>query len=207
MIKNITSFFAKKSSLLVLICAFLISNRTMAQINVTIGTGTTTNSGTGYPCALQDYYEGSRMQFLYLASEMTAAGMSAGNIDTIKYRITALNGTGVIENLKITIGHTTVNSLSSSAWDPFSGATASTTTANYTPIVGINSFKLTSSFFWNGADNILIEVCNGAANTSGTTFTNNPSIPLTSGLSFNGSHSYRDDNLVGPLCVCYYYNQ
>src|SRR5690606_26908054 len=46
---------------------------------VTIGTGNVGNAQTnGYPCPLQDYYEGGRAQYLYLASELTSLGMSAG---------------------------------------------------------------------------------------------------------------------------------
>lgn len=47
-----------------------------AQLDISIGTGTTGNTTTTYPCPLQDFYEGSRMQFLYRASELNAAGMA-----------------------------------------------------------------------------------------------------------------------------------
>ena len=54
--------------------ALFIQFFAIAQTDITIGSGTGGNTGTSYPAALQDYYEGSRVQFLYLASEMTAAG-------------------------------------------------------------------------------------------------------------------------------------
>ena len=65
---------------------------TVAQTDISIGSGGTVgNTSSSYPCPLQDYYEGSRAQYLYLASELTAAGMGPGNISSIKYEVTALN--------------------------------------------------------------------------------------------------------------------
>ncbi len=201
MTKKITTFFKQKSLLFTLVGLFLFSNFSKSQVNINIGTGTAGNTGTTYPCALQDYYEGSRMQYLYLASELNAAGMTAGNIDKLTYNVTQLNGAGLIENLNISIGHTTATSLQTAGWDVFTGAVSSVPQADYTPVVGANTFTFSSPFFWNGTDNILIEICNGSASaTGGVTYTNNPTIPFTSGLSFNGSHTFRIDNQNGPLC-------
>lgn len=169
-----------------------------AQVDISIGTGNTGNTSTTYPCPLQDYFEGSRMQYLYLASELTAAGMGPGNINSIKYNVITLGTAGLIENYTLRIGGTATASLSATSWE-----TASATVfgpANYQPVTGVNTFTFSTPYFWNGTDNIVIEICGGEpGNATGIWYTQNPIMPWTSGLSFNGSHTYRVDN-QGNLC-------
>lgn len=177
----------------------LIAFKSIAQLDISIGTGTVGNTSTGYPCPIQDYYEGSRAQYLYKASELIAAGMSPGNIVSIKYNITNLNGAGLVEQLGIKILGTTATTLSLTSWEP--GATQVYGLTNYQPVIGINTFTFSTPFFWNGTDNIIVETCNGDPNTtSGTLWTNNPTIPWTTGLSFTASHTYRADDL-NNLCA------
>jgi hypothetical protein len=195
------SAFCRRSLLLLIITVFFLTN-TKAQVDFTIGTGTTGNANTTYPCPLQDYYEGSRMQFLYRASELTATGMGAGNIVGIKFNAVSLTtSTGTypaIEQFTIKIGTTATTSLGTSTWETVTATVYGPT--NYMTALGVNTFTFTSPFFWNGTDNIVIEICCGDPNnTSDIYYTGNPVIPWTSGLSFNGSHSYRADNL-GNLC-------
>lgn len=195
---NVSGFI--RLSLLAIFVIIMSISESRAQVDINIGTGTTGNTTSTYPCPLQDFYEGSRAQFLYKASELTAAGMGPGLISSIKYNVVSLGTAGMIEDLVIRIGHTTVTTLSTSAWDPFSGSPVSTASVDYQPVAGINTFNLPVPFSWNGSDNILIEICNGEpGNATGTWFTSNPVIPWTTGLTFNGSHNYRADNL-GSLC-------
>jgi gliding motility-associated-like protein len=186
--------FSLKFSLLslFLLTTMLIGLR--AQTSISIGTGTTGNGSTSYPCPIQDYYEGSRAQFLYSASDLTAAGMGPGNISAIRFTVTALNGADVSENYRLKIGGTAVTTLSTTTWETISSA-STYGPVNYQPVVGTNTFNLSSPFFWNGTDNIIIEVCNGADNTTGQTYSNNPTIPWTTGVSYNCSHTRRDDNI------------
>lgn len=96
----------------------LISISVHAQTDFAIGTGTTGNGVSTYPCPLQDNYEGSRMQYLYKASELIAAGMTAGQIVSIKFNVTALNAfTGTIPQYTIKIGQVTTSSLSATTWE------------------------------------------------------------------------------------------
>lgn len=168
-----------------------------AQTDISIGTGTTGNTGTTYPCPLQDYFEGSRAQFLYRASELNAAGMNVGFISSIKYNVTALNAfAGSVEQLTIRIGGVAVGTLNLATWENVTNTVYGPT--NYVPTVGINTFNFTTPYFWNGIDNIVIEICNGDptnSQTGVTTWTDNVSIPWTTGLAFNGSHNYRADNI------------
>ena len=178
---------------------FLLSvTKVHAQADINIGTGTVGNGTTEYPCPLQDFYEGSRMQYLYRASELTAAGMGPGNINAIKFNVTSLGASGLVEGLTIKIGGTAVATLSATSWETVGAPVFGP--ANYQPVAGINSFTFTTPYFWNGTDNIVIEICGGEpGNATGVWWTENPSVPWTTGLSFNGSHTYRADDL-GSLC-------
>lgn len=190
-----------KSTLMLLVVLLFAITKSNAQADIVIGTGTTGNTTTGYPSPMQDYFEGSRSQFLYLASELNAAGMTApGFINSIKYNVITVN-TGTfpaVEQYTIRIGGSSVTTLGTTTWE-----TVNTTVfgpIDYTPVLGINTLTFSTPFFWNGSDNIIIEVCNGdPANTTYVSYTQNPLIPWTTGLSFNGSHCYRADNL-GNLC-------
>ncbi|MEN9525123.1 MAG: hypothetical protein RLZZ256_507, partial [Bacteroidota bacterium] len=161
--KRFLSFVAP---LIALLISLSVPKQSLAQLDINIGTGTVGNGTTVYPCPLQDFYEGSRMQYLYRASELTAAGMGPGLITAIKFNVVSLGTAGLIEGYQIRIGHTTSTSLGTTTWDAFSGATVATAVANYQPVAGINTFVLPSAFNWNGSDNILIEVCNGDPNTT-----------------------------------------
>ncbi|MBW8683792.1 Ig-like domain-containing protein [Chitinophaga rhizophila] len=178
---------------LYLVALLLSGLYSFGQTDITIGTANGASNNNGYPCPLQDYYEGSRGQFLYLASEMTAAGMQPGYINAVKFTVNGLNGTGIIEDYTIKIAGTSVATLNAATWEP-SGSTVFGP-VNYQPVTGVNSFNLQPTFFWNGTDNIIVEICNGGAD-----YTANPAVQWTTGLSFNGSHQYRADNM-GNLCA------
>lgn len=178
------------------ILALFFAFSSFAQTEYTIGSASGSNANTTYPCPVQDYFEGSRSQYLYLASELQAAGMTAGLINSIKFPISSLNSfSGVVEAYSISIGTTTTTSLSTSTWEP--GTNVVYGPLDYTPFVGDNEFVFSSPFFWDGTSNIIIEICNGeSSNLTATTWTGNPSSPWTTGLSFNGSHTYRADNIA-----------
>ncbi len=177
----------------------LFSSNLNAQIDISIGSGTIGNTTTTYPCPIQDYFEGSRAQYLYTAAELTAAGMSSGNISAVKFNVISVGTAGISEQYTIKIGGVSTSSLSATSWE--TGAIQVYGPQDYQPVAGINTFTFTSPFFWNGSDNILIEICNGDPNNAtSTTWTSNPVISWTTGLSFNGSHTYRVDGL-GNLCA------
>lgn len=182
-----------------LLLLLLVSNRSLAQTDITIGNGTTTNTDWVYPCPLPDKDDASRMQFLYLASEMTAAGMTAGNIHAIRFKVTDLGmyvgPDSEVDKLTIKIGTTTNGSLNATTWEP--GTVTVFGPANHLPVLGNNSFNFTTPFFWNGTDNIVIEICTDASVLG--TRTANPYVAWTTGLPFNGSHTI-GEIFNGNLC-------
>jgi hypothetical protein len=106
----------------------------------------------------------SRSQFLWKASEMSSAGMSAGNITGMRFYV--LSAGSPLRRLSIKIKHSSLDSLQASS---FSGTGFSTSyLQNTTLSSGWNSIQLTSPFNWDGTSNLLIEISyeNIAAGTS-----------------------------------------
>lgn len=201
--KNSCLSFLGKGKVLLLLTILLSVNRLYGQIDFSIGTGSTGNAATTYPCPLQDRWEGSRAQYLYLASELNGVGMGAGNITSIKFFVSdLLTFGGDIQEFTIKIGTTSAGSLgtASTSWE--AANTIVYGPVNFVPVAGTNTFNFAAPFVWNGVDNVVIEICNGLpANISDGLqhWTNNPSIPWTTGLPFNGSHTIAADQ-AGNLC-------
>lgn len=195
--RNLLRTPLKAITFVLLLSCLLSIHKLAAQTDITIGSGTVGNGNTGYPCPIQDYFEGSRAQFLYRASELTAAGMSVGFISQIKFNVTALNSfAGSVEQQTIRIGTSSLTTLNLAAWENVPNTVYGPT--NYVPTVGINTFSFSAPFYWNGVDNIIIEICNGDptnSQTGVTTWTENITVTWTTGLAFNGSHNYRADNI------------
>lgn len=87
--------------------------------NVTIGNGTLTNSTTDYPAPYGNWYWGARHQILILASEMQAAGLTAGPISSLSFQVAGTNGE-FYDNIDIALNHTSVGSLDAH-FIPFQG--------------------------------------------------------------------------------------
>ena len=189
-----------KKNLLLLFAFLLIKITLSAQTNFTIGSNTGSNINTNYPCAIPDYYEGNRSQYLYLASELQAMGMAVGTISSIKFNVTSLNNfTGDIGQYSISIAGTPTSSLSLASWETMFQA-SSFGPVNYVPTLGLNQFLFSTPFVWNGVDNIVVDICNGRErNDTLQDYSYNVSTAWTANLAFNASHTYRSNNL-GNLC-------
>lgn len=172
----------------VLAILFSLSISATAQIDFKIGTGTATNSSTGAPSPIHDWYDGDKHQFLYLASEMVAAGMGPGIITAIKWDVKNTNGQGVVPGYQLTVGTTSATSLT--GW-----STAATTTiygpANYTATTGMNVFTFPTPLVWNGTDNIVVQTCHGVTGRCGG-YTRNCSVEYTSTSFTSGIYYQRD---------------
>lgn len=139
----------KKIILIYLLFFLSMVNFSYSQTTITIGTGTSTQR---YP--LGNYYGYERSAALYTASEITIAG----TITKLGWYAT-LSRTAVIP-IKIYLKQTTATSLTSTTWSSIiSGATLvfdgnnNSITAN-----AWNEFDLTTSFSYNGIDNLLVLV-------------------------------------------------
>jgi hypothetical protein len=121
-----------------------------------VGNGVIENTSTSYPAPYGNWYEGARHQFLFLASELTAAGLVAGNINSLSFNATNLNATDPYLNFKIAIATTTITNINAFQTTGFS---TYFTSASYVPVVGLNTHTFSTPFVWDGVSNIIIETC------------------------------------------------
>ena len=154
----------------------LLPTVSTAQIDYQIGNGTNPGSCYSYPSPFADYFKSNRQQYLFLASELTAAGMSAGVITAIKWNVTTActNPVAALQGYTIKMGATNattaatwINGISTPVYGP----------STYTHSNGINAFTLPTPFVWNGTDNIAIEICHN--NTSNSNYTYNATVNYT----------------------------
>jgi hypothetical protein len=78
--------------------------------NAIIGTGTITNSNTDYPAPYGNWYWGARHQILILASELQAAGLSAGPISSLSFQVATTNSE-FYDYIDIALNHSNLNTL------------------------------------------------------------------------------------------------
>lgn len=136
-----------------------------------IGTGTATTSTYPY----YRLYGSSKTQMLYLASELTAAGLSAGPITAIGFNVTTAST--AMPNVKISMKNTASTTVT--AFE--SGTTLVATESLYTPVVGISNHPITS-FNWDGTSNLLVEFCfenNDGGGSSSSVAYSNPGFAAT----------------------------
>ncbi|WP_290842196.1 GEVED domain-containing protein [Flavobacterium sp.] len=140
-----------------LLFVFLMTGISSFGQTYTIGSGTTTSATSGVT-PFGTLYEDGRMQYLYLASELTAAGMTAGNYDRFAFNITAV-GSPLASNFNLKIGQssslTTLGAINTTV--PMT--TVFSSTAGPTLVTGWNTWTFSAPFAWDGTSNILIEAC------------------------------------------------
>lgn len=136
-----------------------------------IGTGTATNSATGYPAPFGNFRPSARHQFLVRATELTTAGFSAGLMTGIAFNVTAINGASTYNNFSVKVGCTSLNAMGF-AWQPTSQVMAP---SNVTLAVGWNWLNFDTPYMWDGTSNIIIETCfNNPAGTDNSSVTYTP---------------------------------
>lgn len=154
----------------------LISSTSYAQTTITIGTGANTNTGTTYPAPYGNWYFGARHQMLILASELSAAGMGAGDISAISFNVDVPVGTPLID---FTIGMKMTAATEMTVFE--SGLTTVYGPTSVSEVAGWNMHTLSAPFTWDGSSNLLIETC-----FNNTNFTQNAQM-FNSPTSFNST--------------------
>lgn len=152
----------------------------------TIGTGTTINGSQAYPAPYGNYYWGARHQFLILASELTASGLSSGNINELSFDVSAPNSCPGLNNFTIRMAGSSLNSITSFQ-------TGLNTVLNPTvhfPVSGWNTHIFNTPFYWDGTSNIVVEVC-----FQNSSWLNNGNASVRqSATAFTSTVYYRADN-------------
>lgn len=158
-----------------------------------IGTGTTVNSSTSYPAIYSNWYKNARHQILYRASELIAAGIQAGKISSIAFNIATINGTTTYPNFTIKMKCTSVNDLTSSAFDN-TGLVQVYNASSINITTGWNTYTFSNAYEWDGVSNILIDVCSDLTSV----YTNNSSSPYTT-TTFTSVRYFNSDVTVACM--------
>jgi trimeric autotransporter adhesin len=158
--------------------------------DIKLGSSTSGSEISWYPCPLQDYNQGARAQYLYLASDLQAVGMGAGSISALGFNMLNLRGMGLIENYVIKVGFVTLNNLDETRWETVTTQVYGPT--HYQPVLGYNKFQFSAPLTWNGSDNIIVEVCNGDPN--GNTSNENPEVAYTTMMPYKAAHTYKGND-------------
>ncbi|MCD4679816.1 MAG: hypothetical protein K8S00_05455, partial [Bacteroidales bacterium] len=144
-----------------LIVVLLSGNFLLAQVPYTMGNGIEENYPGDYPAPYGNYEDGARHQFLFLATELTASGMSTGPILSLAFYVKDVNGIP-LDNFEIKMGTTSQTEMF--LWE--TGLTTVYSTTAYTDVPGWNTHVFQNPFIWDGSSNIVIETCFENSSTS-----------------------------------------
>ncbi|MSR74316.1 MAG: hypothetical protein EXS14_02435 [Planctomycetes bacterium] len=169
----------------------LLSGVAAAQ-TFTFGAGVVQNTTTGYPAPFGNYWGGARHQFILKASELTAAGASAGNIVSLAFDVVTVNGVP-LQGFGVSMGHTAVvPGVATFPWQ--TGLTTVYGPVLQTAAVGWNTLNFFTPFVWNGVQNVVVETC-----FNNLTYTQNCIFRQTAYVGQVQSKLYRADNMP-TLC-------
>jgi len=119
---------------------------------ITVGNGISTSAG--YQGPFYYLYGGEKSQYLITAAELTAAGMTSGNINSMAFDITSSGST--FNNFNLSVGATASNALTSTF---ITGMTSVFSAGSITPTTGLFTIYFSNAFFWDGVSNIVVETC------------------------------------------------
>ena len=118
----------------------------------------TANGTSTYPFNVVN--NGSRFQLLISSSELTAAGLVAGNLQSLSLDISSITGVGELINPKISIKSSVASELTSLQATGFTVVydnSHSATSSQPNLSIGMNELLFHQPFLWNGTDNIIVE--------------------------------------------------
>lgn len=152
----------------------------------TVGTG---SSGTTSYTPFYGLYEDARIQILYSAAELQAAGITtSATLTSLRFNITSKSSTAPYNNFTIKMGCTNLTSLSGfvGGLTPVYGPTS------FTSAVGNNNFTLTTPYDWDGTSNVIVEIC-----FDNTDWTNSDAVQYTATTGVNTVFHRHDDGVTG----------
>ncbi|XZF14037.1 T9SS type A sorting domain-containing protein [Chitinophagaceae bacterium MMS25-I14] len=153
---NVSNVTAKPTS----VCSGSNDTLSAMSINATAGTAAVgtqaTTDITGGPYR-EGACSGNKAQYLFTAAELTAAGLTTGNITSLAFNVTSLGAGGAMANYTIKIAATTATALTS-AFDNTPGTTVFGP-VSYTAVSGTNTHTFTTPFNWDGVSNIVVTLC------------------------------------------------
>ncbi|MFZ4520579.1 MAG: T9SS type A sorting domain-containing protein [Bacteroidales bacterium] len=142
--------------------SYYVSAETFTAGNAASGAGASTSATYSNP--FYSLWSNIHTQHLIKASELTAAGLGAGNITSVALDVTSV-GTLPMIDLSVKIAATTATSMSAFLSPTF---TTVFTSASFMPVSGLNVLTFTPPFTWDGSSNIVLEFCHGNGASSAT---------------------------------------
>ena len=136
-----------------------------SSVNATIGTGITLTGATTQPTAFCNRWPSYRMQTVYTATELQAAGLSAGNITAMSFNISTLGDGATNSGFEVKVGTTGLSTLSGD-FQSTAGYTTVYPSQTYTHTAsGLQTIPFSTPFAWDGTSNIIVEVIHNGANS------------------------------------------
>jgi predicted secreted protein len=136
---------------------FFVTMPLFSQQHVIIGPqGINTANNTASPAS--GYWESRRMQILYHASEIIAAGGAAGAIEALAWDVTQVYWDGPILGYTIKMGQTSAPELANSF---IADLQVVKETYDYQPELGFHDIEFDNAFEWDGTSSVIVELCFG----------------------------------------------
>lgn len=156
---NTISFFNTKwIRTISVLMFFALAYKSYGQGYVTIGAQTTelTNDVSS---PVSGYYESRKIQIIYSAAEIIAAGGAAGNIERLAWDVSEVydGDAGGLPSYTIKMGHSASTSIPTASF--LTGLSTVKTPFGYIPTLGFNDITFGTPFNWNGTDNVVVEIC------------------------------------------------
>ena len=149
----------------------------IAAGTATVGNGISVTSSFGYPTAFGNYWYQTWQQYLYTATELSAMGLTAGNITSLAFNISNVpNPNTPLADYNVKIAPTTNTVLSAFTTTGLSNVFGP---ASVTAATGVNTITFSTPYNWDGVSNLIIDLRqteffgSGNATTYYTPTTNN----------------------------------
>ncbi|MBM3246922.1 hypothetical protein FJZ17_00045 [Candidatus Pacearchaeota archaeon] len=167
-----------------------ISGGTMVEIHAGNATSTLGWGSSSNPDPLNTYFHDARMQSVYLASDLRAAGLSTGSVIKQLYINVSQVPGQALGNFRIRMNHTNLNTTSSAitSWNTTAYGPTSIATSSFS-VSRLFEFNFTNNFTWDGTSNIIIDF---SRDNSG--WTSNGGLYVVTGLANGRSLGGQSDS-------------
>lgn len=130
------------------------------NVSVGVGSGTSTSLGES---PFSHGWGGNKTQFIIKASELQAAGVYPGPINSVAFTVTS-TGDDSYNDFAISIGTTAQDAATDTH---INDLTAVYSNASQAVNVGVNVYEFDTPFVWDGTSNIVVQTCYSNENTGG----------------------------------------
>lgn len=135
--------------------------------------------------------EDQRTQILYLASDLQNAGVTAGTINRVSFRVSTKTSTFPFQNVTVKMGCSNKTELDDNGWEPTQTVF---TSPIFQTVAGWNDFVLQNTYDWDGTSNLVVEIC--WDNPDGFLFAATDNIEAAF-VNYNAYHTAVQSNAVG----------